>query len=151
MDTQPPPRNVRVDIHNLEREIQRYKREPLDQAAYQAGLNRIHEDTVAEAVRSYKVNPVLGVRPPPIAPEERDLPRQTRVVLAQLRSGKCSRLNSYLSVIDSSVADVCPVCNQGPHDTRHLFSCPAKPTRLTTRSLWTHHTLVAEFLDLPTS
>ncbi|XP_059219026.1 uncharacterized protein LOC106085920 [Stomoxys calcitrans] len=146
VDRYPPPRSLKVDLHDLEREVQRYKREPLDQA----GLNNIHADTVADALIGYRVNVVLGERPPPIAPEEIDLPRQTRVVLAQLRSGRCSRLNSHRARIDADVQDVCPDCNQGPHDTRHLFNCPARPTRLRPRSLWTHPILVAEFLGLDT-
>ncbi|XP_059220512.1 uncharacterized protein LOC106092951 [Stomoxys calcitrans] len=150
VDRYPPPRSLKLDLHDLERDVQRYKREPLDQAAYQAGLDNIHADTVADAVNSYRVNVVLGERPPPIVPKKIDLHRQTRGVLVQLRSGRCSRLNFYRARIDADLQDVFPDCNQGPHDTRHLFICPARPTGLRPRSLWTHPILVAEFLGLDT-
>ena len=148
VDRQPPPRHVRKDLHDLEREVQRYKREPLDQQAYQAGLNSIHSNAVSEAIEGYRVNTVLGDHPPPVAAEERELPRQTRVVLAQLRSGWCSRLNSYWARINSDVQNICPACGTGPHDTLHLFRCPAKPTHLTPVSLWTQPIQVASFLRL---
>ena len=65
------------------------------------------------------MNVVLGGRPPPIADTEENLPRKTRVVLAQLRSGWSNRLNAYWSRIDRAVPNECPACGQGPHDT-HL-------------------------------
>ncbi|XP_073835259.1 uncharacterized protein [Musca autumnalis] len=143
-----PFREIRKDIHALEGEFQRYRREPLDQQAYQAGLNSIHTDAFAKALSKYSVNKVLGVHPPSIAAEERQLPRQTRVVLAQLRSGYCSRLNSYWAEIDRAVQDICPVCGMGPHDTQHLFNCPAKPSHLTPGDLWLHPIEAAIFLEL---
>lgn len=54
------------------------------------------------------LNGVLGVKPPHIADEELELPRKTRVTLAQFRSGYCSRLNSYLSRIDPDIPNICP-------------------------------------------
>ncbi|XP_073848579.1 uncharacterized protein [Musca autumnalis] len=150
MDRLPPSRHVRRDLHDLETEVQRYKREQLDQRAYQAGLNRIHTNMVAQAVRRYSVNAVLGNHPPSIAAEERQLPRQTRVVLAQLRSGRCSRLNSYWARIDAKIPNICPACGLGPHDTLHLFNCPANPTHLSPHSLWTQPVQVAELLSLDT-
>lgn len=43
-------------------------------------------------------------RPPAsIAGKERELPLQTQVALGQLRSGWCSRLNSYWAWIDRSM------------------------------------------------
>ena len=86
--------------------------------------------------------------PATIAAEERQLPRQTRVVLAQLRSGWCSRLNSYWSRIDAVVRDACPACDTGPHNTLHLLYCTAKSTQLTPEDLWLQPVKVAEFLNL---
>ena len=86
--------------------------------------------------------------PPAIAANERELPRQTRVVFAQLRSGWCRRLNSYWARINSDVQNICPACGTDPHDTLHLFCCPAKPTHLTPVSLWTQPIQVASFLRL---
>ncbi|XP_073820409.1 uncharacterized protein [Musca autumnalis] len=142
------PRHIKKDIHALETTVQQYRREPLDQQAYQAGLNSIHTDTVAKTISRYCVNAVIGAHPPSIAAEERQLPRQTRVVLAQLRSGYCSRLNSYWAGIERTVQDICPVCGMGTHDTKLLFNCPTKPTNLTPVDLWLHPIEVANFLEL---
>uniref|UniRef100_A0A1I8NJA9 Uncharacterized protein n=1 Tax=Musca domestica TaxID=7370 RepID=A0A1I8NJA9_MUSDO len=106
VDRQPPPRHVRKDLHDLEREVQRYKREPLDQQAYQAGLNSIHSNAVSEAIEGYRVNTVLGDHPPPVAAEEREPPRQTRVSLGQLQSGWYSRLNFYWARINSDMQNI---------------------------------------------
>lgn len=38
---------------------------------------------------------------------------------------KCHRLNAYISRLDNSIDNVCPKCGNGPHDTVHLFKCPA--------------------------
>ena len=138
------PRHVRKDIHDLVREVQRYIREPLNQEAYETGLRSIHTDTVAEVVNNYRVNTLLGDHPPAVAAEERDLPRATRVVLAHLRSGSSSRLNSYWSRIDGRTPDTCPACGMDPLDTQYLFNCSAKPTNLTPNSLWTQPVLVDE-------
>ncbi|XP_073830287.1 uncharacterized protein [Musca autumnalis] len=141
-------RHIKKDIHALETTVQQYRREPLDQQAYQTGLNSIHTDTVAKTISNYCVNAVIGAHPPFIAAEERQLPRQTRVVLAQLRSGYCSRLHFYWAGIDRTVQDICPVCGMGPHDTKRLFNCPAKPTHMTPVDLWLHPNEVANFLEL---
>lgn len=61
-------------VHDVERKVERYKREPLGHEAYQAGL-------------SSSMNAVVGVHPAPIAAAERRLPRQTIVVMAPLFSG----------------------------------------------------------------
>ena len=63
MDRQTPPRHVRKDLHDLEREVQRYKREPLDQSAYRAGSRDIHSDTVAQVVNNYRMNVLIGAHP----------------------------------------------------------------------------------------
>lgn len=49
----PPTRQIRKDHHDLEREVQPYKREPLDQIAYQTGLNNIHSDSVANIIAKF--------------------------------------------------------------------------------------------------
>ena len=42
--------------------------------------------------------------------------------------------------------DVCPDCRLDAQDVTHLFNCPARPTGLTTRALWTDAREVAHFL-----
>ena len=82
--------------------------------------------------------------------QKKNLPRKTRSILSQLRSGYSTILNSYMSRIDENVQNNCPDCQLSPHNTNHMFSCPDKPTTLTTRSLWETQREVAEFLGLPT-
>ena len=107
----------------------------------------IHTETVRAAISSYKPNKVLNRPPPEIDKTEVDLPRSTRCRLAQLRSGYSVLLNSYNARI-SGVQDICPQCGQSPHDTQHLFACPACPTNLTTADLWLRPVEAAHFLNL---
>lgn len=144
----PPPRHVRKDLRCFETDIQQYDIQQLDSVSYRATLNNIHRDTVETTTTSYRANVILGGRPPPIAEEERSLPRKTRVVLAQLRSGYCSRLNSYWSRINSTIPNTCPACGVSPHDVPHLFNCLANPTHLNPASLWTQPIEVAQYLQL---
>ncbi len=123
----------------------------LTQDIYKKKLKEIHTNDVRTEISNNIYNPVLNEPAPPIHKDELKLPRKTRSTLAQLRSGYSSYLNSYLSRIssDNAIQNICQNCNQSPHDTYHLFSCPAKPTRLTARSLWERPIESAEFLDLP--
>jgi hypothetical protein len=41
---------------------------------------------------------------------------------------------------------LCPACQDTPHTTRHLFSCPSFPTNLTIYDLWKRPRDVADFL-----
>lgn len=55
-----------MKLYDLEREVQRYKRGPLDQEAYQGDMNSIHTDAVTDVVNHYSVtitNAILGVHP----------------------------------------------------------------------------------------
>ncbi|KAM7349824.1 uncharacterized protein ACRADG_008603 isoform 1-T6 [Cochliomyia hominivorax] len=146
-----PPRHVRKDIRIHEYSIQRYMQDPLDQNSYMTALNDIHSDASNSAVSSYRMNVVLGGRPPSIADNEQNLPRSTRVVLAQLRSGWSNRLNAFWSRIDSAIPNLRPACGQGPHNTRHLFNCQSNPTLLCPEDLWTQPVEVARFLGLELS
>ncbi len=65
------------------------------------------------------VNSVLGVKAPPLANKELESPKKCRVTLAQFHSGNCSRLNSYLSVINSDMPNIRPACNRVQHVQRH--------------------------------
>ena len=83
---------------------------------------------------------------PAISPAERTLPRYYRTTLSQLRSGQCSRLNSYRHAIGISDTDLCPQCNMAPHTTDHVFDCPAAPTNLSVEDLWESPVEVARHL-----
>jgi len=63
----------------------------------------------------------------PLIRRKRKLPRRSRSLLTQLRSGYFSILNSYLTVVDETIEDKCPKCFQISHTTEHLFNCPADP------------------------
>ena len=58
------------------------------------------------------------------------------------------QLNSYLSRVNPEVIDCCPSCQGTPHNTQHLFDCPANPTDCTPTMLWTHPVAIAAFLGL---
>ena len=103
---------------------------------YKAALKAIHTTTVDKATPTNANNRVLGRPAPPVDPSEKKLPRQVRTALAQLRSGFSRRLNSYMARISNEVLDKCPDCGGSPHDTNHLFDCPARPTNLVVTSLW---------------
>lgn len=113
---------------------------------------QVHTATVAKTIRQYRPNKVLGSKPPSVNnAEEITLPRRTRTVLAQLRSGYSSHLQSFLHRINKAPDNLCPNCKLAPHTTQHLFVCPANPTNLTIEELWKHPTRAAEFLQLPTT
>ena len=121
----------------------------LDDQSYKTKLKNIHTRDVSTAIRNLKDNPVLNTPAPEIHKSEKTLPRKTRSTLAQLRSGKSSFLNSTLNRFNDDTQNMCPNCRQTPHDTNHLFTCPARPTRLTPRSLWDKPIDAAAFLELP--
>ena len=82
-------------------------------------------------------NKVLLGPPLEVDPSERLLPRPYRSTLSQLRSGYCSRLQSYLHRVGRAPSPACPDCGSAPHTTEHLFSCPRSPTDLAPADLWT--------------
>ena len=115
---------------------------------YKSGIKSIHTTTVSNTINGYEPNKVLQRIPPVISPDERRLPRSTRTTLAQLRSGYCPLLTSYMSRLDPSVKNECPLCESQPHDTAHFFSCPQRPTTLEATSLWENPIEAAQFLNL---
>ena len=107
----------------------------------------IHTRTVAQAIEARKPNRVLGAAAPDVVDErERDMTRQERTTLAQLRTGFCSGLNSYLHVIGAAESPLCPCCRQAEHTVQHLFQCPEHPTDLTPLALWHRPGRALEFL-----
>ena len=110
-------------------------------------MKDIHTDAVTAALANRTANRVLGARPPPVSSREKRLHRSVRSTLSQLRSGFSVRTNHYLHII-SGVPDSCPDCQGSPHDTPHIFSCPARRTVLTVQHLWTNPRATANFLHL---
>ena len=110
-------------------------------------MDRIHTDVVRETMGRLAHNRVLNQRPPKVNPNEKTLPRKTRVILAQLRSGHCARLRDYQCKIGKVPDDRCQDCNLDTQNVEHLFSCPARRTGLSVEDLWTNPREVAFFLS----
>ena len=114
-------------------------------------LRQVHRDA-RWGQHNQNHNKVLQEPAPAVNSNEKSLPRRTRTILAQLRSGYSTHLESYLHRINRTghPSDICPQCGQEPQTTAHLFNCSANPTTLTTRTLWEDPPAAAAFLDLPT-
>ena len=89
---------------------------------------------------------VLGKIPPAVSSSERNWNRQERVTLAQLRTGRCRRLNDYQHMIGQIESAVCPECLFRRHTARHIFDCEATPTNLVFEDLWNKPENVIVFL-----
>ena len=113
-------------------------------------MKSIHTVDVRSAINNYSTNPITANRPPPTDRSEQELPRRTRVILAQLRSGWCHITNHYMSRINPEIQDICPNCGIPPYDVHQLFNCPRKPTTLEITSLWTNPREAAIFLHWDT-
>ncbi|XP_067636615.1 uncharacterized protein [Eurosta solidaginis] len=149
IDEPAPPRGLRSHLRKHFEEIRHLRTQPYEAKKHKQVLGVLHIQASDLYAGNCPVNPVLKVKYPKLAEEERILPRETRVTLAQLRSGYCNRLNSYISRINPDIQNVCPACNVSPHDTNHLFNCNVEPTPLTPLSLWSTPVETASFLGLP--
>ena len=149
--TPPAPRNMKKPLQSrFHSRVEPYTVNGIvPPATYRSTIGSIHTDAVSQALASYRVNKVLGARPPVVAPEEASLPRAHRVALGRLRSGHSPVLNSYLMAIESPTtqSDLCPMCRTEAHTTGHIFACPARPTPFTTIDLWSSPCAVASFLS----
>ena len=114
-------------------------------------LNTLHTKAVEESLEKQPPNQVLNAPAPEISKDEMKLPRKTRTTLSQLRADYSPYLKAFLHRINRAEDDLCPKCLTSPHTTNHLFVCPANPTTLTAKDLWTDPIRAAEFLELPTT
>ena len=119
-----------------------------DRATHKTGLITLHTTAVQSYISSAPHNKVLNAPPPEIHAEEKSLPRRTRSVLSQLRSGYSSFLNAYMHRINKIPSPDCPKCGHPSHDTHHLFECPQNPTSLQVIDLWMKPKETATFLEL---
>lgn len=150
---EPPPRKIRRTIQCENEYVAELLPAPninIDKTTAKSISKEIHTRVVETTLSAYQSNRVLGAKPPEVSPVEQKLPRSTRTVLAQLRSGWSKHLNIYMNRIDPTIDNKCPECGGSPHDTSHLFTCPANPTPLTALDLWLNPIQVASFLKLPT-
>ena len=113
-----------------------------------ATLQALHTDAVDKAVKCHGRNVVLDGRPSHISSSERDLIREERSTLAQLRSVYCRLLGSYKSRIKKDASlNVCVDYGTTPHDVQHLFVCPAHLTTMIPSDLWSRPTDVVRELS----
>ena len=115
--------------------------------SYGVAKTRLRTDAVHATLRAAPPNKVLLGPPLEVDPSERLLPRPYRSTLSQLRSGYCSRLQSYLHRVGRAPSPACPDCGAAPHTTEHLFSCPVSPTDLAPADLWTAPLQAALFIS----
>jgi len=113
-----------------------------------ANCTTIHSNIVDEYKSSLQPNKILQTIAPSIDQSELTLPRDTRCILAQLRTGKSSFTLSYLNNYFPTTypSPLCPACNLFPHDVFHLFKCNLFPTSLTPIDLWNNPVGVADLL-----
>ena len=96
-------------------------KEQLNRKEYKNALKRFQRLTVHTQLN--KDSKQLSTPLPKIA--EKTLPRTARIRLAQLRTGYCPLLNSYLSRICDNVYNLSPKC-----DVNHIFNCSKNTTDL---------------------
>ena len=119
---------------------------------YKETIKSIHTDVVTNTIANLAPNRVLNARPPEVnLNQERLLPRQTRCVLRQLRSGHCVRLKDYQLRLGKVLDDRCPDCGVESHNVNHLFNCVSNPTTLTAKDLWEKPIDVVAFLTTLTA
>ena len=139
-----PLRHVKANIREFCGNVSRFiaPGSAVAPVTIRAGIAALHTEAVQGVMSELRPNKVLEARPPPINIEESSLPRRTRSILAQLRSG-----HSYKSRIDAAFNPLCPICGHADQTTAHLFLC--RPTMLIPRDLWVSPVAAAAFLSLP--
>lgn len=149
VDKPDPPRRLKKNIMMERNTIAPLVQDdPITKETIKRGIKNIHTESVRNVLEQYTDNKLLNRPPPEIDKTEESLSRTVRSTLSQLRSSYSMFTRNYQARIDSTVQDICPDCNQTPHDVKHLFACPANPTMLTIESLWTQPCEVSRFLKL---
>jgi hypothetical protein len=145
-----PPRKQKLTLfqnetYNLHKKI---TTTPNKENINQAILNN-HTQIVAKYLNDITPNAISQNTKLTIHTSEQNLPRQTRVTLAQLRANKSPFLLEYLHKINPTKypSSQCPLCKSQIHDTFHLFNCPIIPTPLTTQDLWNQPEEAARLLS----
>ena len=97
---------------------------PANESSYKHAIKSLHTSAVQATLQSYNPNRVLQLPPPEISSAEEKLPRKACCELSRLRSGFSRNLMSYMSTIDNTIENNCPLCEVFPHDTNHLHWKP---------------------------
>ena len=119
----------------------------LEEGAYPLDRPLLRGRMIEETIRYKAPKKVLMTTPtPPIDPAEQLLPQSYRSALSQLRSGHCSRLQSYRHSLGWVDDPSCHECRSTDHTVAHLFSCPTYPTDLALGDMWTSLLQIAQFL-----
>ena len=108
----------------------------------------LHSTYVQQSLQSLQPNTILQAFPPPISDEERGLPRKHRSLLAQLRSGHCSKLRNYQTRLNPDLDPTCQECHFTLEDVPHLFQCPAHQVSVQPIHLWTDPKRVVEEIKI---
>ena len=77
---------------------------------YKTILTSIHTAAVTQTIADLGTNHLINVVPPAICISEKSLKRRERTLLAQLRTGDCICLLSYLMRIPRAPDAFCPEC-----------------------------------------
>ena len=111
----PPERKMKETLSKKHSDaLKHYTSEGItDNVIYKEGIKNLHTAAVARAIANQRDNKVLNQPAPRIDKSEATLPRKTRSILAQLRSGYSTYPNSYLHRINPAKypSDKCPDCN----------------------------------------
>ena len=101
-------------------------------------ITTLKTSSVQKYLSSRQNSKIINQIAPEINKTEETLPRQTRRMLAQLRTGKCPLLQAYKHKIDplTNSSPLCPLCKNTEHTTQHLFNCTHIHTHLTPLDLW---------------
>jgi hypothetical protein len=118
-----------------------------DEAVVNHNKKLIHADIVNNHIQKNPLNKLTGKPTLEISPEEQKLPRETRRILAQLRTNKSPILFSYKNKIDKSIDPLCRLCKTEIHDTYHLFNCKRLFSSKTIDSLWNSPSYVESLLS----
>ena len=118
----------------------------LDPSEYSNVLKSIHTQSVENVINRLGEQSVLQKVPPAVSRSELTLSRPERCTLAQLRVGRCRRLNDYKHLLGQVDSAVCPECLIRRHNTAHLFNCDSRPTNLVIEDLWDKPVAVVDFL-----
>lgn len=90
---------VQGSVHPVKYDIAHLTDQTMDATDFRHTLNAIHSGAINTFTDLLTANGVLGFPPSPIENDELGLTPESRVNLAQHRSGYCCWLNSYLSRI----------------------------------------------------
>ena len=117
-----PPRTRKETLHaRYHATIQPVMPAAINSQSIKTACNTLHTNAARTAVQTYHAPVLLNGWPPPtpkIDPSEATLPRKTRRMLAQLRSGHSIVLNSYKNRIDNNISNICPHCRLLPESGR---------------------------------